>query len=50
MHKDIEYERDGVKKFAQERFKDVLIEAGWSVVENKPPARSKKAVEDKQED
>ena len=51
MYRDIEYERDGVKKFAQERFKDALIEAGWSVVsEIKPPKRSKKAVEDKQED
>lgn len=33
MYKDIEYERDGVKKFASERFKDALSEAGWSVVE-----------------
>lgn len=32
MFNDIEYEKDGVKKFAQERFKDELQAAGWSVV------------------
>lgn len=29
---DIEYERNGVRKFAQVRFKDALIAEGWSVV------------------
>lgn len=32
MHKDIEYQKDGVKKFAQERFKSELEAVGWSVV------------------
>ena len=38
---DIEYEKDGVKKFAQERFKDDLIAAGWAVVEKKKPTKKK---------
>lgn len=33
--KDIEYERNGIKKFAQERFKNDLIAEGWSVVSEK---------------
>ena len=41
--KDIEYEKDGIKKFAQERFKDALIAEGWSVVKKKP---AKKKVKD----
>ena len=43
--KNIEYERNGVKKFAQERFKDALIAEGWSVVEDKPK-RSRKVKKD----
>lgn len=43
--KDIEYEKDGVRKFASERFKDDLIAVGWEVVEEKPvkkaPAKKK---------
>lgn len=39
--KDIEYEKDGIKKFAQERFKEQLIEAGWAVVEKKKPKPKK---------
>jgi hypothetical protein len=35
MQKNIEYEKNGVKKFAQERFKDALISEGWNVVEDK---------------
>lgn len=44
--KDIEYERDGIKKFAGECFKDALIAEGWSVVKVKAeaPKRSKKAI------
>lgn len=29
---DIEYEKDGIRKFANERFKDDLISVGWSVI------------------
>jgi hypothetical protein len=29
---NIEYEKDGVRKFAQARFKDELIAVGWKVV------------------
>lgn len=39
--KDIEYEKDGVKKFAQARFKEELEAVGWSVVE-KPKKKVKK--------
>ena len=39
--KDIEYERNGIKKMAQERFKDALIAEGWKVVEVKKPAKKK---------
>lgn len=39
---DIEYERDGIKKMAGERFKDALIAEGWKVVEEKKPKRSSK--------
>lgn len=41
-HKKIEYERNGVKKLAQERFKDDLIKAGWNVVEDKKPKKKGK--------
>lgn len=41
MSKDIEYERDGVKKIAGERFKDALIKEGWSVVEAPKPKKKK---------
>lgn len=34
--KDIEYEKNGVKKFASERFKDALEAVGWSVVKQSP--------------
>lgn len=47
--KDIEYEKNGVKKFAQERFKDALIAEGWSVVEKKAE-KPKKAVKAKKKD
>lgn len=30
--KDIEYEKDGIKKMAQERFKEELEAVGWRVV------------------
>ena len=40
--KDIEYERSGIKKLAQERFKDALIAEGWRVVEKKPAKAEKK--------
>lgn len=40
--KDIEYERNGVRKKAQERFKDALIAEGWNVVEVKKPKTAKK--------
>lgn len=44
--KDIEYERNGAKKIAQERFKDALIAEGWKVVEPKAkPGRKPKKVE-----
>lgn len=50
MFKDIEYEKDGVKKMASERFRGALEEAGWSVVEEeqepavrKSPGRPKKS-------
>ena len=39
--KDIEYERNGIKKFAQERFKDALLAEGWSVVVKKPKKKVK---------
>lgn len=39
--KNIQYEKDGVKKFAQERFKDDLLAAGWKVVEEKQKAKRK---------
>ena len=39
--KDIEYERNGIKKMAQERFKDALIAEGWKVVEVKKPVKKK---------
>lgn len=32
--KDIKYEKNGIKKFAHERFKAQLEEVGWRVVEN----------------
>lgn len=38
--KDIEYEKDGVKKFAQERFKAELEAVGWTVVEKKPAPKT----------
>ena len=44
MHNDIEYEKDGVKKFAQERFKEELEAVGWKVVEDvdqKKPSRGR---------
>lgn len=50
--KDIEYEKDGARKFAQERFKDDLIAIGWKVVkeeekkEVKPGRKPKKAEDD----
>ena len=31
--KDIEYEKDGITKYAQERFKNELLAVGWRVVE-----------------
>ena len=37
--KDIEYEKDGVKKFAQERFKEELEAVGWSVVKKAAPKK-----------
>lgn len=37
--KDIEYERNGIRKIAQERFKEALIKEGWKVVEEKKPAK-----------
>lgn len=41
--KDIMYERDGIRKMAQERFKDDLIAVGWKVVkEDKPEKKSSK--------
>lgn len=40
--KDIEYEKDGVKKIAQERFKEQLEAVGWKVVEAKKPKKAKK--------
>lgn len=42
---DIEYERDGVRKFAQARFKEDLELAGWKVVEeeDKPKKRGRPA-------
>lgn len=40
--KDIEYERNGVKKLAQERFKDALIAEGWRVVADEKPAKVEK--------
>lgn len=45
--KDIEYEKDGVRKFAQERFKDDLIAAGWKVVEDKPAKKAPTKKKDK---
>ena len=39
--KDIEYEKDGVKKFSQERFKDELLAVGWKVVAKKAPVKKK---------
>ena len=44
--KDIEYEKDGVKKFAQERFKEELEAAGWSVVKKPAPVKKKKVSKD----
>ena len=44
--KDIEYEKDGVKKFAQERFKEELIAVGWSVVEKAAPKKKKPSKKD----
>lgn len=41
--KDIEYERNGITKMAQERFKDALIAEGWKVVEVKKAPVKKKA-------
>tara|TARA_R100000808_G_C2041107_1_gene80699 strand:- start:353 stop:502 length:150 start_codon:yes stop_codon:yes gene_type:complete len=46
--KDIEYEKDGVKKFAQERFKEELEAVGWKVVKKavKKPAKKTQAKKD----
>jgi hypothetical protein len=33
--KNIEYEKNGIRKMAQERFKDALIAEGWVIVEVK---------------
>ena len=44
--KDIEYEKDGIKKMAQERFKDELEAVGWKVVEIKKAAPKKKVKAD----
>ena len=42
--KNIEYEKDGVRKFAQERFKNELLAVGWKVVEEvKKESLKKKA-------
>jgi hypothetical protein len=41
--KDIEYEKDGVKKFAQARFEDELKEAGWIVVKEKVKEEGEKS-------
>lgn len=49
MYKDIEYERNGVKKFASERFKTALISEGWKIVEDKKPRRKNKADGDSKE-
>lgn len=51
---DIEFEKNGMKKITQERFKDDLIAEGWSVVgedaaEEKPKKKGrppKKVAED----
>lgn len=48
--KDIEYEKDGIKKFAQERFKDDLIAVGWTVVEKKKPTNKKVKDDDSAKD
>lgn len=44
--KDIEYEKDGVKKIASERFKEELEEVGWTVVEKKRGRPKKEESED----
>lgn len=48
--KDIEYEKDGVKKMAQERFKEDLIAAGWKVVEKPVPKPVKKRTSKKDDE
>lgn len=51
MYKDIEYEREGVKKFASERFKDDLLKAGWSVVETEEkPKRGRRKKDEESAD
>jgi hypothetical protein len=53
MFKDIEYEKDGVRKFAQERFKAELEAVGWSVVaqedEAVKPSRGRRKKQDKED-
>jgi len=44
--KDIEYEKDGVKKFASERFKEELKQVGWTVVEAEKPKKREKKLDD----
>lgn len=44
--KDIEYERNGIRKMAQERFKEALIAEGWSVVEKAKPSKPKSKVKE----
>lgn len=39
--KDIKYEKDGITKMAQERFKEALIAEGWKVVEPKKAKKEK---------
>lgn len=38
---DIEYEKDGVTKFANKRFQKELEAVGWKVVEKKKPTKKK---------
>lgn len=40
--KDIEYERNGIRKMAQERFRKELEAEGWKVVEAEKPAQTRK--------
>lgn len=44
---NIEYEKDGVRKFAQARFKDELIAVGWKVVGEEKPEVEEKDVLDR---